>query len=513
MPSPPQERTPPPPAVTDERMGERRSLARGGALSFIGSAASALLGFLVVLAAARLLGDAGAGVLFQAIGIFSIVTVVAKMGLDSAALWRLPQLVETNPHLIRSQVNFVFALSAMASVAAAGATLLGGRVLAQQPTPSAVAESMSAIAWLIPFGTGVLVAMGVTRALGDLVTYVTLGNIALPLLRLAAVVAAAGAGLTAAMVSTAWAVATLPVCVALIVTSYRAVGARERETAVVVPRWPARADRRSVVRFALPRTVSAALEQALVWLNVILVGALLGTASAGIYGAATRFIAAGLIVDTALRIVISPRFSLLLHRGDLGGASDLFRTATGWLVLLASPGLVLLAVFAPVCLAWLGPEFVDGATVLVVLCLGSLVTLLAGNVHTLLLMSGHSGWAAANKVVALGVSTAGTLLLAPRIGLVGAALAWSAAQLLDAVLAAVEVRLILGIGTPARAALTSLATSGISIGVPALAARILLGPTPVALVVGSAGAITIWLAVVYLSRERLALTGLRDASP
>lgn len=507
--------------ATVRLQAERRSLARGGALSFIGSAGSAALGFLIVLAAARLMGEQGAGVLFQMIGLFSIVTVLAKVGLDSAALWLLPRLVEQEPTAVRRHVTYILAVAG-ASGALAG--LVSGLVLphllALNANQQAVASVTTALSWFVPLGVLVLVAMGITRALGAIVPFVLYGNLGLPSLRLAAIVLAAGLGASTTLVVLSWATPLVPILAVLLGVTWQQLrrldatgaGRSTPSTAARRTRWPKRAERRRVLGFALPRTASAGLEQLLVWLDVLIVGAMLGPAAAGLYGAATRFIAAGLVVDTALRIVVSPRFSLMLHRQDTEGVQDLYRTATRWLVLFATPGFVLLTAFAPVVLSWLGPAFVDAATTLVVLSVGATVAFLAGNIHSVLLMSGHAGWAAINKVVAVLVSVVGCFSLIPFFGLTGAALAWSAAILVDAASAAVEVHFLVGVAPELPAALSSLLISVLTVGVPATIVRLTLGPTNLAFVAGAAAGSAVFFLATFLLRERLQLSGLRGAT-
>lgn len=62
----------------------------------------------------------------------------------------------------------------------------------------------------------------------------------------------------------------------------------------------------------------------------------------------------------------------------------------------------------------LGDGFAPGASVLVVLCIGSIVTFMAGNIHSLLIMSGRSGWAAVNKIVVLALNIVGNIIFIPR---------------------------------------------------------------------------------------------------
>src|SRR5690606_28859313 len=134
---------------------------------------------------------------------------------------------------------------------------------------------------------------------------------------------------------------------------------------------PDRALMRTVTTFALPRTVSNGLDQVLVWADVIIVGALAGAASAGQYGAAARFVFAGFIVVTALRIAVGPRFSVLVASGDRQTLTDLYAATAGWALVLGGPVYVTLAVYAPVVLTWLGDDFGAAHVPMVMLCLGA----------------------------------------------------------------------------------------------------------------------------------------------
>jgi O-antigen/teichoic acid export membrane protein len=266
--------------------------------------------------------------------------------------------------------------------------------------------------------------------------------------------------------------------------------------------------RKSVLTYALPRTLSAGLEQSIIWLGIIIVGVLAGSASAGIYGGASRFVAAGLIVDTALRMVVSTRFSTQLFAKKIRDVEALYQTAAIWLVLFSTPVYLVLAVFAPVVLGLLGPEFKAGSGALVILCAGAILTFTAGNIHSVLLMSGRSGWAAFNKAVVLVVNVVGNLLLVPLIGINGAAISWALSMLIDAVLAAVEVRRFIGIRIWAPTIAYALLVPIAAFGIPALILRSTMGDTIVALVLTLAIGAIIFIAWCALDRKRLHLQDL-----
>ena len=117
---------------------------------------------------------------------------------------------------------------------------------------------------------------------------------------------------------------------------------------------------RVILRYSVPRSVMAGLEQAILWVDVILVGSILGATQAGIYGSAARFVSAGMIVLTALRIVVAPRFSAMLAAREMDALGHLYLVTTRWIVLFGSPVYLVLAIFSPTLLAWFGPGFEPG---------------------------------------------------------------------------------------------------------------------------------------------------------
>ena len=187
---------------------------------------------------------------------------------------------------------------------------------------------------------------------------------------------------------------------------------------------------------------------------------------------------------------------------------DLYVTATIWLVLIASPIYVLLAVFAPVFLDLLGPGFREGATVLAILAVGITVTFLAGNIHSLLIMSGRSGWAAINKVVVLVINVVGNVLLIPVWGIEGAAVVWAASMLIDAALAAIEVRVFLGIRAPWWEVTRPLALVVVTGAVPALLIGALMGRTVGAMALAVVVCGALYVAACWWLRRPLRLDGL-----
>lgn len=491
---------------------ELRRAAVGSLITLVGAAASAALGFTFNVLLARGLGPDGAGVVLQAIGCFTIALGVARLGLDTTAVWLLPRLRSGEPELVRPALT---GLLVPALVGSTALTLgwLGVRALLAhlEVGDPRVLSSVTVAALFLPAAAVMTVALAAARAFGGVVPFNLIGNVVVPGLRPALLGLVLLGGGSALLASAAWAVAWLVGAVlalaVLVVLVRRRTPPEDRSGS----RRPDRALRRRIRGFALPRLVATALEQSILWLDVVLVGILLGASAAGVYGTVSRFVTAGALVATALRIVVAPRFSAMLGEGRVRDVESLYSATAQWILLLGAPAYVVLALFSPTALSWLGDGFDEGLWPMVLLCGGSLVVLAAGNVQSLLLMSGRSAANAVNKAVVLAVNVVGNVVLVPRVGITGAAAVWAACMALDTVLAVWQVRRHVGVSVSARAIATTVAVLILLVGIPSGAVVLVLGQGtgPLLLAIVLSGLALLGYCVVR--REHLRLDVLRPA--
>lgn len=447
--------------ATSSRRPDFGELARGGAVGLLGSLISAASGFLLAIVVARVLGPAGAGVFFVVVAVFTMVTEVTMLGADSG-------LVRTGARLrALGQVDGLRRVLFGAHLPVLAVSLLAATVLLLL-TPwitetfvdnehRHTAELMFRIAApLLMVSALGRVALGGTRGLGGVAAFSLIQNIALPVSRplLILLAFALGTGMTGVML--AWSLPVLGVAVAglwVLTRRLRRVQYQDAQSQAV--KAPANCDSagsredpasiRDFWAFSGPRGIAAMLETAMVHANVPLVAALLTSADAGVYSTATRFVVSGTLALQAARLVIAPQIAAALAREDPRGAEMLYCVATGWVIAVSAPIFLVLATYGSFVLGLFGEEFTQGGWALSVLAAAMLIVLAFGNVQAVLLMGGKSSWALVNKSVALVTGTTAVFVLVPPFGLIGAALAWSLARLVDVLLAAMQVRCRLGL--------------------------------------------------------------------
>lgn len=244
--------------------------------------------------------------------------------------------------------------------------------------------------------------------------------------------------------------------------------------------------------FAWARGVANVLQLVLQRLDILLVAGMLGFAPAALYTAATRFVIVGQLGNQALGAAVEPRIAEAMARGNRAGARALYQGATAWLVLVAWPIYLLTAIFAPLYLGLFGPAYAtdETVTVVVLLCGAMLFASGCGMVDVVLAMTGRTTWNLANVGVALTLNVILNLLLIPRLGIVGAAVAWAAATLVKNALPLAQLGFRRGLHPFGTATLVAAALAVGCFGVPPLLLVWTLGAgAPTLLAAAGAGAL------------------------
>lgn len=449
------------------------TVARGGAINFIGTILSALSGIGVTLIVTRLVPRDTAGQFFSATAAFLVLAAVASLGTD-AGLGRLFPRADPTYRASESRLllraALVPALSLSVLVVAVcwplAPRLADGMGLAD---PAAV-TALRVLSIAIPTFVVGDICLAITRASGNMRATVVIDRFARAGLQLVLVCLAVFAGTGLAGITVAWA---LPYLISGMLAGRAARTLLRRlvddpTRSVRRPQTPADV-RRRFWRFTWPRSVARVSQMIIQRADIVIIAALLGPAEAAVYTAATRFVPLGQFATQAIQQAAQPRFSTLLADGDLGTLRELYRTTTAWSIALAWP-LYITVGSAPFVYLWLfGPEYAAGAGVVSVMALTMLVASATGPVDTMLLMAGRSGVSLANSLVALVLDLGLCVLLIPRMGIIGAALAWAVAVSVRALLATVQVARDVGLRAFGREAAMVATLAVLAFGGPFLA--------------------------------------------
>ena len=199
------------------------------------------------------------------------------------------------------------------------------------------------------------------------------------------------------------------------------------------------------MRVSLPLWGEAGLRVLSNRLDIILVGALLGMAEAGVFSVATRLAELIVFGAHASQVAARPHIAESHARSDTRGIQGVVGLAAAWATLFAiGVGLVLISGRVPV-LEVFGAEFVAGAAVLVILATANLVAASTALVDSVLVMTGHELVNARITAVVLALKLPLMWMAIVSWGIEGAALAVAVATILGRLWGWAYVRRRLGV--------------------------------------------------------------------
>ena len=394
-------------------------------------ASSVALGFAFVLVVTHLEHVQGAGTLFEAIAAFTILENVAELGADTGLLRILPRYrVAGATQDLRNL--FVVSLVPPVVAAAVAAGLLWvfapqfAHLFIHNGSAAQGVTMIRTVAPFLPFATLMTVAVAASRGLESFGPYVGIQSFGVPFLRPVLLGGFVAAGLSGSRgLALAWGGPLALGCFAALVLLYRRARGEFLAARPLHPSLHIGQVASEFWRFASPRGLAAVFQIMVIWIDILLVGAIESPRQAAIYTVASRYVLLGTVALQALGIALAPQISRLLASGRRDEARSVFRLATWWVIVASWPLFFFLACFSPLLMRLFGHNYGAGAHALTILALGMLVLTGTGSNGVVLLMAGKSSWSLSINAASLAINLALNLILIPHIGIDGAAIAWA----------------------------------------------------------------------------------------
>jgi O-antigen/teichoic acid export membrane protein len=499
-------------------------VARSSLVNLVAMVLGAAMSFGLVVLVSRRLQPHGAGEFFELIALFTILSNTFELGADTGLTrWIARARAIGGMEDVRRIVAIAVIPVTLIGVAASAGLWLAAPELSRlflHGVPIAAGTTdIRFIAPLVPLGALSSVIVDGIRGFGRMWPYLAIEGLGKPAVRIVAVMAVLIAGFSLHVAVIVWG---LPVIAGLVAGCLIFSGVLRKESPRgESPGSSSSAAWRHSVRGSLsarnrqlaagfwsftgPRAFQATFQVTVLFLDVLIVGALASTYQAGIYSAVSKLAILGAFALEGNRLAIGPQLSAMLSRREHGRAAELFQTATRSLVLLTFPLYLVLATFPAVILGIFGSRYTAGASALTVLSLAMLINLGTGNITVVLLMGGKSSWSAINAAAALIANIGLNLLLVPRIGILGAAIAWSVSIAIDNITAMIEVRCVMGMALFGPGYSLAAGTTLICFGGTGVAARLIFGQTMPALAVALLAGLVSYALMLYLKRAPLRL--------
>lgn len=454
---------------------DRAVVARDSVLTLSGSVYAAVMGFVLTAVVGRLFGSEVSGYFFEGVALFMILNGISLLGSDTGMVRSVAAFRAVHDP---ARVRDTFAVT-VGPVLAWSCLVAGGLVLATPALAGRLAPHDETVArtYLVVLALSLIpgvvghACLCATRSMGSLRPYVGFYQVFLPTTRVLGVVLVAALDVPVRWLMLCYAVPLVLMDLWVFVFCWRRVHAEMTEP-VPLTRERFRRAFGKEWSFNLPRGVAFTFDVALVWIDVLIVGILLGPGPAGAYAVASRFMTSGTMALEALRLGTSPMIAAAFARQEPARVQSIYALSSVWLVLLSWPVFLGFAAFAPFVLSLMGTDFLQAATAMTVMSLGMLAHLSMGNINSVLLMAGRSVQTMRISGTSLAVNIALNLLLVPHFGLVGASIAWASALALDSVLCLSWAQRHLDISLPYRGSALAAAITLVAWGLPAAAVRV-----------------------------------------
>ena len=474
---------------TPSRPGERErqvvGFARGGGLNLVGAVCNqaALLG--VTLLVARRLGRVDVGVYAQAYAFLALLSPLSMIGLTHGLTrFVAVYLAERDPGAVRGTVRLGLAASTLVASAVGVALFAAAPLLARGAfSEPRLTVPLQFVALALPASAFTNAALAATQGYRTMKPFALIGLIFEPVARLllAGALLLAGMGLHGVML--ALLVSNLGAAVLAALALRRVMGPQTAPPTYAPSR---------LFSFSAVSWSAGLASTALIWADILLLGLLGNSAQVGVYTVATRLVQLATFVMLPINAAFAPRIADLDARGHTESLRHTYQLAESWIVRLSLPGFVLLMVFPADLLAVFGRGFAVGAAVTMILAVGKFVDAATGPCGLMLNMSGRPGLNVLDNLVGLVLNVVLNLLLIPRFGIVGSAVAWAVSLCLVNGARVVQVWMAMRMLPFERSAGKGL-LAGAAALVAALAVRATL-QRPAQLLVGAAV-----VAVVYLA--------------
>lgn len=434
------------------------------------------------------LGAATTGHFLQVVALVMILAMLAQLGADLGVQRFLPLCdPSTGPGEATVIFRIAFLPVILAAAAMSAAILLGAKPLADLLSASMHSDeiqgALGAAALVLPAVVASTFFVSASQAGGRMGPAVAADKLARPLFQVILMFVFLDRGLAGLVL--AWGVPYAASAGILSIHTRRAVGRSAGPSRQwLAPFW----------KFAAPRGLAAGCQILLLWIDVILLGALRSSEEAGAYGLAGRYLVIGTLVVTAFVQAATPALSRRLRASDSEDAANLFRLTTARCISATWPVYISLGILAYPILTAFGSAFSGGAVALTILAAALLFDVAVGPVDILLLMAGRSGQSLVAWVAAIVLNLSMNVIMIPRWGIPGAAIAWAMAILLRNALGLYFVRRALRISPSSRTSLVAMVRA-VVVFVPASSLLLVLSDSMTVIVagLGLAGACYWWV--------------------
>jgi len=187
---------------------------------------------------------------------------------------------------------------------------------------------------------------------------------------------------------------------------------------------------KEIIKTSFPMMLSSSVLLLMAWSDTIMIGIFKTEVDVGVYNVALKLAMITGIVLGAVNSIVAPKLSETFNNDRMNEFRKLIKQSTRIIFFSTLPILIILFLFPEFLLSFFGTEFAMAKTTLLILLVGQVVNVMSGSVGYILQMTGKEKAFQNILLLALVINIILNILLIPKFGIEGAAVASSFSLLL-----------------------------------------------------------------------------------
>ncbi|ODR80566.1 hypothetical protein BG842_03840 [Haladaptatus sp. W1] len=390
-------------------------LFTSGSILFVGLACDYGLLFGNKILMARTLSNEGYGAIAFGYSFFAIVSTLSLLGLNSGIARYLPRYESETQQkdIFISAVQIVMPVAVLTGL---GIFIFANQIAVAVFDRPAAAGVIGIFALAIPFEVLLKISMSVFQGTKNYTFKAIVDNIGLSLIRVFFVVCALWLGYTEYGASVAYLLSYILTALAGVYLLYSKTN---------FTRWDRYTPRRKeLFLFSFPLMLSSVITIVLSNMDTMLIGYYIGLETVGTYNVVYSLTFLLTVVLTAFRFIVVPELSEHHSNGDITKMRSTYKKITLWIMLVTFPPFFVLIASPELAISLtFGGKYASGSAALVVLSFGFFIHAILGPNAATLTSLGNTKTILFDNVVAVAINLVLNVLLIPRYGMLGAAVA------------------------------------------------------------------------------------------
>jgi len=393
-------------------------VAKGGGITFIGKLFNNVIRLVLAIVLARLLGTTQLGYYSLALSAGNIAMGIALFGLDAAVIRFIAIMVaredeEGTWESIQIGLGISLFLSTAMGVLLYAFSFYLSETVFKNPDLAPYLQLTSVFVPLLVVNDQLFNAL---RGFKQFNLSVLAQYIYQPVTRLIIVGILLVVGLNAKTAIVSYGLATITASAAMFYYLNRQFPLRRtlRVTKKVL---------KEMIVFSVPVWLSGLLVQFQGNIQTIFIGSLNTISGVGIFSVASQITMVSGEFSSSINTTAKPIIAELNEKEDIRQMERIYQMANKWVVIAQLPIFLIMVMFPTTLLSIFGEDYTNGALALIILAIGGLLKVGTGMGGIIIDMTGYTKMKLVNSVVRLAIFIILDILLIPKWGVVGAAVA------------------------------------------------------------------------------------------